>query len=58
MSVWKRSSANGAIRSGVLPVATSSASVTPTIGAALNPYVPHPVETWKLSISVLPRIGL
>ena len=40
------------------PVATSSASVTPTIGAALKPYVPHPVETWKLSISVLPRIGL
>ena len=57
MSVWKRSSANGAIRSGVFPLATSSASVTPTIGAALKPYVPHPVETWKLSISVLPRIG-
>ena len=58
VSVWNRSSSNGAIRSGVRPVATSSASVVPTIGAALNPYVPHPVETWKLSISVFPRIGL
>ena len=36
-SVWKRSRANGAIRSGVRPVATSSARVVPTIGAALNP---------------------
>ena len=37
VSVWKRSSANGAISSGVLPVAASSASVQPTIGAALKP---------------------
>ena len=58
MSVWNRSSANGAIRSGVFPVATSSASVVPTIGAALKPYVPQPAETWKFSTSVWPRIGL
>ncbi len=37
VSVWKRSSAKGAISSGVRPVATSSASVMPTIGAALKP---------------------
>ena len=37
VSVWNRSSANGAIRAGVFPVATSSASVVPTIGAALKP---------------------
>ena len=37
VSVWKRSSANGAISLGVSPVATSSASVVPTIGAALKP---------------------
>ena len=37
VSVWKRSSANGAISFGVSPVATSSASVVPTIGAALKP---------------------
>jgi hypothetical protein len=37
VSVWKRSSSNGAISSGVLPVATSSASVQPTTGAALKP---------------------
>ena len=38
--------------------ATSSASVLPTIGAALKPYVPQPAQTWKFSTSVLPRIGL
>jgi hypothetical protein len=46
------------MRSGVRPVAISSASVQPTIGAALNPYVPQPAEMWKLSTSVVPRIGL
>src|SRR5579872_5108732 len=58
VSVWKRSSASAEMSSGVRPVATSSASVVPTIGAALKPYVPHPAETWKFSSSVLPRIGL
>ncbi len=37
VSVEKRSSAKGAISGGVRFVATSSASVVPTIGAALKP---------------------
>jgi hypothetical protein len=36
----------------------SSASVVPTMGAALKPYVPQPVETRKPSTSVFPRMGL
>ena len=41
MSVAKRSSAKGAISSGVRPVATSSASVVPTIGAEIEPYTTY-----------------
>src|SRR6266705_476222 len=37
-----RSRANGAIRSGTVPVVASSAIVTAEMGAALNPYVPQP----------------
>ena len=42
VSVWKRSSANGAIRSGVRPSRRARRASSPTIGAALKPYVPQP----------------
>src|SRR4051794_33702546 len=38
-----RPSENGAIRSGVRPVAIRSASASPPAGIALNPHVPQPV---------------
>ena len=42
----------------VLPVAISSAIVTPQIGEALKPHVPQPASTRKPSTSVRPITGL
>src|SRR4029079_5626175 len=54
----KRSRPNGAIRSGVRPVAIRSASASPPAGIALKPQVPQPVVIRKTCTLVAPMIGL
>ena len=57
VSVWKRSSANGAISDGVRPVAASSASVVPTIGAAGGSGKSAALRGIAIAAAVTPRGG-
>src|SRR4029079_12787432 len=52
-----RSSEKAWIRSGVPPVAISSAIASPPAGIALKPHVPQPVVMTKPSTPVKPMIG-